>query len=135
VSETVKNIVPDTGSATDMLKPLDAVVPDPKDTPESAGSGRDNVTQKVTSSVRGNGASDLTAGNMVRPGKAFTDAKRAGEQVRTALSDTADQLRSTVKSSLGGITGAAKKVSETAGAPSASRDTAGSEKASADSDS
>ncbi|WP_235732476.1 histidine phosphatase family protein [Mycolicibacterium septicum] len=135
VSDTVKSVVPETGSATDMLKPLNAVVADPKDAPESAGSNRDNVTQKVTSPVRGNGATDLTAGNMVRPGKAFADAKRSGEQVRTALSDTADQLRSTVKSSLGSITGAAKKVSESVGAPSASRDSAGSEKASADSDS
>ncbi|MFV8052578.1 histidine phosphatase family protein [Mycobacterium sp. 48b] len=135
VSDTVKSVAPSTGSATDMLKPLDAVVADPKDAPESAGSDRAKVTRKVASAVRGNGATDLTAGNMVRPGKALADAKRAGEQVRTAVSDAADQLRSTVKSSLGSITGAAKKVSESAGAPSASRDTAGSEKASADSDS
>lgn len=147
VSDTVKSIVPNTGSARDLLKPLNTVVADPKEAPESAGSDRNSVTEKVSlaekvsltekvaSAVRGNGGTDLTAGNMVKPGKAFADAKRAREQVRTAVSDAADQLRSTVKSSVGNLTGAAKKVSESVGAPGASRDTAGSDKSSADSDS
>ncbi|CRZ14868.1 fructose-2,6-bisphosphatase [Mycolicibacterium neworleansense] len=135
VSDTVKDVVPESGSATDMLKPLNAVVPDPKETPAAAGADRDSVTQKVTSAVRGNGATDLTAGNLVRPGKVFADAKRTGDQVKTAVSDAADQLRSTVKSSVGSVTDAAKKVSESVGAPSASRTSADSDKASADSDS
>ncbi|MED5811566.1 histidine phosphatase family protein [Mycolicibacterium sp. 050232] len=135
VSDRANTVAPDTTSATSMLKPLNTVVADPKEAPATAGDDRDSVTRKVTSTVRGNGATDLTTGNMVRPGKAFADAKRTGEQVRTAVSDAADQLRSTVKSSVGSITGAAKKVSESVGAPSVSRDSAGSEKASADSDS
>lgn len=135
VVDTVKSVAPKTGSATDMLKPLNAVVADPKEARESAGSHRDTVTQKVVSAVRSNGATDLTTGNLVRPGKAFADAKRAGEQVRGAVSDAAEQLRSTVKSSVGSFTDAAKKVSESARVSSTSRGTAGSEKASADSDS
>lgn len=135
VSDTVKSVAPDTTSATSMLKPLNAVVADPKEAQAAAGADRDSATRKVTSAVRGAGATDLRAGNMVRPGKAFADAKRTGDQVRSAVSDAADQLRSTVKSSVGSLTGAAKKVSESVGAPSASRDTTGSEKASADSDS
>ncbi|WP_286174857.1 histidine phosphatase family protein [Mycobacterium sp. DL99] len=134
MSDTAKSVFPNTGSVTDLLKPLNAAVADPKEASESTGSDRAGATPKVTSAVRGNGATDLTAGNMVRPGKAFVDVKRAGEQVRTAVSDAADQLRSTVRSSIGSITGATKKVSESAGAPSASRDAAGSDKASADSD-
>ncbi|WP_205865706.1 hypothetical protein, partial [Mycolicibacterium porcinum] len=101
----------------------------------AASADRDSATRKATSAARVNGATDLRAGNLVRPGKAFADAKRTGEQARTAVSDAADQLRSTMKSSVGSLTGAAKKVSESVGAPSASRDTAGSGKASADSDS
>ncbi|WP_207550713.1 hypothetical protein, partial [Mycolicibacterium setense] len=84
------------------------------------GSDRTGTARKATSAVRGTGATDLSAGNMVRPGKAFADAKRAGDQVRTAVSDAADQLTSTVKSSVGSIT-AAKKAPESAGAPTASR--------------
>lgn len=131
VSETVKSVVPKSDSVTDMLKPLDAPVADPLETLRSAGPESKNVT----SAGRANGATDLTRGNLVKPGKAFTDARRAGEQVRTAVSDAADQLRSTVKSSVGSIADAAKKVSESVGAPSASRDAAGSDKSSADSDS
>ncbi|WP_235677075.1 histidine phosphatase family protein [Mycolicibacterium porcinum] len=135
VSNTVKSVAPDTTSATSMLKPLNTVVADPKEAPAVAGADRDSATRKATSAARVNGATDLTTGNLVKPGKAFADAKRTGEQARTAVSDAADQLRSTAKSSVGSLTGAAKKVSESVGAPSASRDTAGSGKASADSDS
>ncbi|MGV0805171.1 histidine phosphatase family protein [Mycolicibacterium setense] len=134
VPDPVKDIAATTGSATDMLKPLDAPVADPKQASNSAGSDRTGTARKATSAVRGTGATDLRAGNMVRPGKAFADAKRAGDQVRTAVSDAADQLRSTVKSSVGSIT-AAKKAPESAGAPTASRDDSDSGKASADSDS
>ncbi|WP_454789745.1 histidine phosphatase family protein [Mycolicibacterium lutetiense] len=135
VSDTVKGAVPNTGSATEMLKPLNAEVSDPKEALGSAGSDHSSVAEKVTSTVRGKGAADLTGGNLVRPGKAFADTKRAGEQVRAGVSDVADQLRSTVKSSVSGIKDAAKKVSESVGAASTSRGGAASEKASADSDS
>ncbi|WP_231396086.1 histidine phosphatase family protein [Mycobacterium sp. URHD0025] len=130
VSDTAKTVVPGTGSATDMLKPLDAPVAVPKRASNSAGSDRTGASRKVASAVRGNGGTNLTSGNMVRPGKAFADAKRAGDQVRTAVSDAADQLRSTVKSSVGSLTEASEKVSESVGAPSASREDAGSGKAS-----
>lgn len=134
VSDTVKGAVPNTGSATDMLKPLDAVVSDPKGAQASAGSDHSSVAEKVTASVRGKGATDLSSGNLVRPGKTFADTKRAGEQAHTGVSDAAGQLRSTVKSSVAGIKDAARKVSESVGAASASRGGAASEKGSADSD-
>ncbi|MFV8241238.1 histidine phosphatase family protein [Mycolicibacterium peregrinum] len=134
VSDTVKGAVPNTGSATDMLKPLDAVVSDPKGAQASAGSDHSSVAEKVTASVRDKGATDLSSGNLVRPGKTFADTKRAGEQAHTGVSDAAGQLRSTVKSSVAGIKDAARKVSESVGAASASRGGAGSEKGSADSD-
>ncbi|WP_131814505.1 hypothetical protein [Mycolicibacterium fortuitum] len=88
--------------------------------------------------MRNKATTDLTDGNMVRPGKAFAETKRAGEQARAGVSDVAGQLRSTVKSSVAGLKDAAKKVSESVGAASASRGSTASEKpsakASADSD-
>lgn len=131
VSNTVERIVPDSTPATEMLKPLGTVVDDPKEALDSAELDRTSVTEKVTETVRGNGATDLTGGNLVKPGKAFAEAKNAGERVRQTVADATDQLRSTVKSSVSGITEAAKKVSESVGAPSASREAADSDKPSA----
>lgn len=134
VSDTVKGVVPNTGSATDMLKPLNAAVSDPKEAQASVESDHSSAAEKVTASVRGQGATDLSSGNLVRPGKTFADAKLAGEQARAGVSDVARQLRSTVKTSVTGIKDAAKKVSESVGAASTSRGGAASEKGSADSD-
>lgn len=134
VSETVKGAVPNPVSATDMLKPLDAVVSDPKGAQAVVGSDHSSVAEKVTASVRGKGATVLSSGNLVRPGKTFADTKRAGDQARSGVSDVAGQLRSTVKSSVAGIKDAARKVSESVGAASASRAGAASEKGSAGSD-
>ncbi|MEW2480597.1 histidine phosphatase family protein [Mycobacterium sp. NPDC049093] len=134
VSDPVKGAVPTTGSATDMLKSLNAEVSDPKEAQASAGSDHSSVEEKVTASLRGKGATDLSRGNLVRPGKAFADTRRAGEQARAGVSDIAGQLRSTVKSSVTGIKDVAKKVSESAGAASTSRGGAASGKASSDSD-
>ncbi|MGA5540855.1 histidine phosphatase family protein [Mycobacterium sp. NPDC051198] len=134
VSDPVKGAVPTTGSATDMLKSLNAEVSDPKEAQASAGSDHSSVAEKVTASLRGKGATDLSRGNLVRPGKAFADTRQAGEQARAGVSDVAGQLRSTVKSSVTGIKDAAKKVSESVGAASTSRGGAASGKGSADSE-
>ncbi|WP_237162341.1 histidine phosphatase family protein [Mycolicibacterium fortuitum] len=138
-SETGGGAVQNTGSATDMLKPLDVAVSDPKEQAlESSGPDGSRLAEKVTSAVRNKATTDLTDGNMVRPGKAFAETKRAGEQARAGVSDVAGQLRSTVKSSVTGLKDAAKKVSESVGAASASRGSTASgkpsAKASADSD-
>ncbi|OMC34575.1 hypothetical protein A5740_09830 [Mycobacterium sp. GA-1841] len=135
VSDTVKSSVSKTGPATDMLKPLNTVVSEPKAAQRLNGTDRSGAPENATSTVRGKGATDVTGGNLVRRGKAFTATKRADERLRSGGSDAGGQLRSTVKSSVTGLKDAAKKASKSVGAASASRGGAASGKASAASDS